>query len=82
MVDPTSAVGCQIPADMRVIELLSSQLRVDQAILTGLRTWKSSGNIVVVLSLWLNRCLSWVWVFALCPSCQAVIKIANWKKFP
>jgi Ca2+ transporting ATPase len=29
------AVGCQIPADMRVIELLSSQLRVDQAILTG-----------------------------------------------
>ncbi len=82
MVDPTSAVGCQIPADMRVIELLSSQLRVDQAILTGLRTWKSSGNIVVVLSLWLNGCLSWVWVFALCPSCQAVIKIANWKKFP
>ncbi|KAH7427301.1 hypothetical protein KP509_10G038200 [Ceratopteris richardii] len=29
------AVGCQVPADMRVIELLSNQLRVDQAILTG-----------------------------------------------
>ncbi|CAM6091810.1 unnamed protein product [Calypogeia fissa] len=29
------AVGGQIPADMRVIEILSSELRVDQAILTG-----------------------------------------------
>ncbi|KAG0606337.1 hypothetical protein M758_9G132800 [Ceratodon purpureus] len=29
------AVGCQIPADMRVVEMLSNQLRVDQAILTG-----------------------------------------------
>jgi len=29
------AVGCQIPADMRVVEMLGSQLRVDQAILTG-----------------------------------------------
>ncbi|KAH7523744.1 hypothetical protein FEM48_Zijuj06G0044500 [Ziziphus jujuba var. spinosa] len=29
------AVGCKIPADMRMIEMLSSQLRVDQAILTG-----------------------------------------------
>ncbi|KAL3687065.1 hypothetical protein R1sor_013374 [Riccia sorocarpa] len=29
------AVGCQIPADMRLIEILGSQLRVDQAILTG-----------------------------------------------
>ncbi|KAK6938564.1 Cation-transporting P-type ATPase, C-terminal [Dillenia turbinata] len=28
-------VGCKIPADMRMIEMLSSQLRVDQAILTG-----------------------------------------------
>ena len=28
-------VGCQIPADMRVVEMLGSQLRVDQAILTG-----------------------------------------------
>jgi hypothetical protein len=56
VVDPASAVGCQIPADMRVVELLSSQLRVDQAILTGLRTWKSSGNVIVVLSLWLKRC--------------------------
>ncbi|KAG7020613.1 Calcium-transporting ATPase 3, endoplasmic reticulum-type [Cucurbita argyrosperma subsp. argyrosperma] len=29
------AVGCKIPADMRMIEMLSNQLRVDQAILTG-----------------------------------------------
>lgn len=29
------SVGCQVPADMRLIELLSSQLRVDQAVLTG-----------------------------------------------
>ncbi|GAY48006.1 hypothetical protein CUMW_108690 [Citrus unshiu] len=28
-------VGCKIPADMRMIEMLSNQLRVDQAILTG-----------------------------------------------
>lgn len=28
-------VGCKVPADMRMIEMLSSQLRVDQAILTG-----------------------------------------------
>ncbi|XP_043708710.1 calcium-transporting ATPase 3, endoplasmic reticulum-type [Telopea speciosissima] len=28
-------VGCKIPADMRMIEMLSMQLRVDQAILTG-----------------------------------------------
>ncbi|GMH13644.1 hypothetical protein Nepgr_015485 [Nepenthes gracilis] len=28
-------VGCKVPADMRMIELLSDQLRVDQAILTG-----------------------------------------------
>ncbi|KAE8057039.1 hypothetical protein FH972_013761 [Carpinus fangiana] len=30
-----SVVGCKIPADMRMIEMLSNQLRVDQAILTG-----------------------------------------------
>lgn len=29
------SVGCKIPADMRMIEILSNQLRVDQAILTG-----------------------------------------------
>ncbi|XP_038886243.1 calcium-transporting ATPase 3, endoplasmic reticulum-type isoform X1 [Benincasa hispida] len=29
------AVGCKIPADMRMIEMLTNQLRVDQAILTG-----------------------------------------------
>ncbi|KAL1310397.1 hypothetical protein AAHE18_17G244400 [Arachis hypogaea] len=29
------SVGCKIPADMRMIEMLSSQVRVDQAILTG-----------------------------------------------
>ncbi|KAL2895053.1 Calcium-transporting ATPase 3 endoplasmic reticulum-type [Bienertia sinuspersici] len=29
------SVGCKVPADMRMIELLSDQLRVDQAILTG-----------------------------------------------
>jgi Ca2+ transporting ATPase len=29
------AVGCQIPADMRIVKMLSNQLRVDQAILTG-----------------------------------------------
>ncbi|KAM7516976.1 hypothetical protein LguiA_006559 [Lonicera macranthoides] len=29
------SVGCQIPADMRMIEMLSDHLRVDQAILTG-----------------------------------------------
>lgn len=28
-------VGCKIPADLRMIELLSDQLRIDQAILTG-----------------------------------------------
>ncbi|KAL5706707.1 P-type Ca(2+) transporter [Ranunculus cassubicifolius] len=28
-------VGCKVPADMRTIEMLSNQLRVDQAILTG-----------------------------------------------
>ncbi|CAO2817705.1 unnamed protein product [Amaranthus hypochondriacus] len=28
-------VGCKVPADMRMIELLSDHLRVDQAILTG-----------------------------------------------
>ncbi|KMZ56023.1 Sarcoplasmic/endoplasmic reticulum calcium ATPase 1 [Zostera marina] len=28
-------VGCKIPADLRIIELLSNYLRVDQAILTG-----------------------------------------------
>ncbi|KAJ0926731.1 putative P-type Ca(2+) transporter [Helianthus annuus] len=29
------SVGCKIPADLRMIEMLSDQLRVDQAILTG-----------------------------------------------
>ncbi|KAL1806157.1 hypothetical protein ACET3Z_029225 [Daucus carota] len=29
------SVGCQIPADMRMVEMLSDHLRVDQAILTG-----------------------------------------------
>lgn len=29
------SVGCKIPADMRMTEILSDQLRVDQAILTG-----------------------------------------------
>ncbi|PIN03225.1 Ca2+ transporting ATPase [Handroanthus impetiginosus] len=29
------SVGCKIPADMRMIEMLTDQLRVDQAILTG-----------------------------------------------
>ncbi|KAH1252547.1 Calcium-transporting ATPase 3, endoplasmic reticulum-type [Glycine max] len=29
------SVGCKIPADMRMIEMLSNQVRVDQAILTG-----------------------------------------------
>lgn len=29
-------VGCKIPADMRMIEMLTDQLRVDQAILTGI----------------------------------------------
>ncbi|KAF3773711.1 Calcium-transporting ATPase 3, partial [Nymphaea thermarum] len=28
-------VGCKVPADMRMIEMLSSHFRVDQAILTG-----------------------------------------------
>ncbi|XP_068655708.1 calcium-transporting ATPase 3, endoplasmic reticulum-type [Aristolochia californica] len=28
-------VGCKIPADMRMVEMLSDELRVDQAILTG-----------------------------------------------
>lgn len=28
-------MGCKVPADMRMIEMLSNQLRVDQAILTG-----------------------------------------------
>ncbi|KAI4316602.1 hypothetical protein L6164_024568 [Bauhinia variegata] len=29
------SVGCKIPADMRMIEMLSNEVRVDQAILTG-----------------------------------------------
>ncbi|XP_065881154.1 calcium-transporting ATPase 3, endoplasmic reticulum-type isoform X1 [Euphorbia lathyris] len=29
------SVGCKVPADMRMIEMLSDQLHVDQAILTG-----------------------------------------------
>ncbi|KAI3758567.1 hypothetical protein L6452_06134 [Arctium lappa] len=29
------SVGCKIPADLRMIDMLSDQLRVDQAILTG-----------------------------------------------
>ncbi|KAI8548571.1 hypothetical protein RHMOL_Rhmol07G0282900 [Rhododendron molle] len=29
------SVGCKVPADMRMIEMLTDQLRVDQAILTG-----------------------------------------------
>ncbi|XP_061969303.1 calcium-transporting ATPase 3, endoplasmic reticulum-type-like isoform X2 [Populus nigra] len=29
------SVGCKVPADMRMIEMLSNQLRADQAILTG-----------------------------------------------
>lgn len=35
-----SIVGCKIPADMRMIEMLSTQLRVDQAILTGMFTYQ------------------------------------------
>lgn len=29
------AVGCKIPADMRLMQVLGNQLRVDQALLTG-----------------------------------------------
>jgi hypothetical protein len=29
-------VGCKIPADMKMIEMLSNEVRVDQAILTGM----------------------------------------------
>ncbi|KAK4387614.1 Calcium-transporting ATPase 3, endoplasmic reticulum-type [Sesamum angolense] len=33
------SVGCKIPADMRMIEMLTDQLRVDQAILTAIFCW-------------------------------------------
>ena len=43
-------MGCKIPADMRMIEMLSNQLRVDQAILTG--TSVSGSNFIVLLDLY------------------------------
>lgn len=43
-------MGCKIPADMRMIEMLSNQLRVDQAILTG--TSVSSSNVIILHGLY------------------------------
>lgn len=43
-------MGCKIPADMRMIEMLSNQLRVDQAILTG--TSVSSSNVIILHDLY------------------------------
>ncbi|RVW56155.1 Calcium-transporting ATPase 3, endoplasmic reticulum-type [Vitis vinifera] len=42
------SVGCKIPADMRMIEMLSNQLRVDQAILTGLNINLQKSEMVTV----------------------------------
>lgn len=48
-------VGCQVPADLRIVEMFSNQLRVDQAILTG------AGSAVYAFIKKINMHFSWEW---------------------
>ena len=47
-------VGDKIPADMRLFKIMSTTLRIDQAILTGIQVWHLNycellSNFVVLL---------------------------------
>ena len=64
-------VGDKIPADMRLFKIMSTTLRIDQAILTGIQVWHLnyfellSNFVVLFLKCFTNICCLKAFVFVL-----------------